>query len=315
MIPFLGDPYFDKIISKVYHEDDDAIIVHVGARGSTKSGSAITTGETIDRDENGFLRFVLPINLVPKQLRPLMRRGWVFPRVVFKPSDLLRIISNPSLPQGSVTVWDETGVEGDARDFATKKNKFLKRVMETVRDRNLVNILTAPTEKSFDIGFRRTMTFFNEFQGKVSLPDGKYGKCLISETTTSGKGKTYYKRIRDKTAIGKTLRLNKYYFPKPSYYLERPYKKYKRLMQTAWYKEYLGELESMDELLKPEEERKRSFDDAVREVFSNPEKFFHPKKKKFVAVVLEKHFNFNVSEAKKLKDFLDFKLLKGEFYV
>ena len=109
------------------------------------------------------------------------------------------------------------------------------------------------------------------------------------------------------------MKLNNYYFPKPSYLLERPYKKYKKLFQTALYKEYAGELDSMDELLKPEEERTKSFQSMAREVFNTPEKFLHPTKKSFVAIVLREAFNLTDIQSKQLKQYLDFKKMTGDF--
>src|SRR3989304_6538706 len=109
---WVSDPFITKIRNRVYKKDLDAVIAMVGERGSTKSGSSISLGYKIDYDKNGYSRFYLPVDYLPKGFK--LKPGEVMPRVVFTPSHFLRLITEDQLPPGSVIILDEIGVLGDS---------------------------------------------------------------------------------------------------------------------------------------------------------------------------------------------------------
>ena len=204
----MENPFFERIKKRIYKQDLDAVILVGGERGSTKSGVSITIANQLDRDKDGNPRFSLPEKYFPKgfKLKPHER----MPRLVFKPTDFLRILSEDNLPRGSAIIWDETGVEADARDFQTKKNKLIKRTLETIRSMNLILFLTAPTVYSYDISLRRSANYYIECQGAIRTSSGKkYGKTRVYEIQTNPKtGKTNFKLLRYSDPItGATTKL------------------------------------------------------------------------------------------------------------
>lgn len=296
-------------------KDKDAIIVMAGERGSTKSGCAITLGWLLDRANDGSPRFFLPKEMIPKEFK--LKKGEWLPRLVFKPSDFMKLLSGkPKLPKGSVIIWDETGVEGDARDFQTKKNKLLKRTLETVRSRNLILILTAPTLQSYDVGFRRSNTLYIEAKGKTVNARGKpVGIVRVYRTSTNPrKGDVYYKylRKRDETPVLKTIK--QFYIGKPPAFLEAPYKRYKDLFQTKLYSSYLNELESADFLSEQKDREKNSGKNhfLLKGVFPNPWRFYDFDKKRFLLAPLKFELGLKDTDARQLKQYLEYKAGRKE---
>ena len=311
------DPFIKRIKKRIYKEDKDAIIIMAGERGSTKSGCAISLGDKLDRDEKGETRFRLPEKYFPKGFK--LRPNEQMPRLVFKPSDFLRILSEDDLPMGSVIIWDETGIEADARDFQSKKNKLLKRTMETIRSLNLILFLTAPTLFSFDISLRRSATYYIECQGAFGTPNGeRFGHTRIYEIQTNPKtGKTYFKVFRFAEAeTERTIRMDRYDIPKPLYRIEKPYKRYKRLFQTTLYEDYYKELTSIDNLIGGGPENKSEDLDVLAEkVLASPLDFFDSKKNKFLVAALRAKLKINRTEAYDLKQLLEFRRDRGEISV
>ena len=176
-------------------KDLDALIVMAGARGSCKSGSALSLAYEIDRDYKGKSRFELK-NL-PKGFK--LKPGETMPRVVFTPTEFLNMISTENLPKNSCIVFDEVGVAGDSREFMSKKNRMLKQVMETIRSKNLVIILTAPTLASFDTSFRRSMSLYirclGQATGQKGFPCSKVVPKIAQTNPASGEVMLKYMKV------------------------------------------------------------------------------------------------------------------------
>lgn len=297
-------------------KDKDAIIVIAGERGSTKSGVAITLGYLLDRGKNGKCRFYLPEKFFPEGFE--LKEGEKLPRVIFKPTDFLKLIQK--LPKGSVLVWDETGVEGDARDFQTKKNKLLKRTMETIRSRNLIIILTAPTLASYDVGFRRSNTIYIECHGATKSPTNKLaGIAKVYRAQTNPRsGKTYYKLLKFKDKSSPILRIIKrFYIGKPPAHLEDPYKRYKELFLTKLYASYIEELDSTDYLDdKTDIINHEQFDTQVEEVLASLRRYYNFKKKRFVPAALKHGLKLKSGwEARQLREYLEFQVTRGKITI
>lgn len=310
----MKNPFVSRILKRVHREDKDAVILVGGPRGSTKSGVSITLGDEIDRDQKtGEPRFRLAEEYFPKgfKLTPTER----MPRVIFQPSIFLKMVSKGELPPGSALVWDETGVEADARDFQTKKNKLLKRTLETIRSMNLVLFLTAPTVFSYDIALRRSASFYIECSGAIRTNRGKrYGKTRIYEIQTNSKtGKTYYKLLRYYDPVTEQIvKLERFDVPKPHAYLERAYKRYKKLFQTALYKDYSRELSGMDKLGISGKDDKMDLEDLARKILKSPTSYFDETKNKFLVAPIRAGLGVSRIEAYELKQLLEFRLSKGE---
>lgn len=311
----MKNPFVSRILKRVHKQDKDAIILVGGPRGSTKSGVSITLGDAIDRDQKtGEPRFRLSEEYFPKGFT--LAPNDAMPRVLFQPSIFLKMLAKGDLPPGSAIIWDETGVEADARDFQSKKNKLLKRTLETVRSMNLVLFLTAPTVFSYDISLRRSASYYIECSGAIrTAAGGRYGKTRIYKIQTNSKtGKTYYKLLRYYEPVtGRVAKLERFDVPKPPAYLERPYKRYKKLFQTTLYKEYARELSDMKGL--SEDDGKVDLEDLVGSVLKSPTDFFDVKKNKFLVAPMRAKFGVSRLDAYELKQLLEFRLSKGEIQI
>lgn len=319
--PAIGqDPVLKKLWNETHENDNDALIAIAGKRGSTKSGCAISLGWRLDKSPAKlWSRFYLPQTLWPKDFKLLP--GEILPRLIYKPTDFLKLI-NMGLPAGSVIVWDETGVEGDARDFATKKNKLLKRTFETVRSLNLILMMTAPSLKSFDVAFSRSTGFYFNTLGKTSFthPNGvrkDYGIVKVHETSlNAATGKVYYPYLVYKDQFGKLRKLDQnYYIEKPPIWLEAPYKRYKKLFQEKLYNEYINELDEIDSISidGQMETTTQILKTLLEQIRLRPEKYYDFKKKKFVVAALKFHGGLNKdADAKRFAELLEFKIQTGE---
>lgn len=316
------DPVINKFRRRIFAKDNDVFLILAGKRGSTKSGDAIRLGYEMDVDHKKRTRFFLPDNLLPPNFK--MLPGERMPRVFYKPSQFLNMIKTPSkFPMASCFVWDEVGVEGDARDFAKKKNKLLKRVFQTIRSLNWFIMLTAVTLKDFDIAFGRSAGFYMKVLKQCELNiNGKlmpYGKTKVYETDINPTtAKAYHINLRYQDTDGQYKVLsNFYYIKKPPDFMEKPYKRYKKLFQTTLYREYSTEMDEIDDfyLDQDTEDEMGIIDVVMKDVLSNPQNFYDYKKKKFVLAAIQYNGQQRIKSdilARKVLQLLNFKLSKGE---
>lgn len=238
------DPFLHDLHRRTSKEkDQDAIVAAIGERGSTKSGCSIAIGNMLDS------QFSLPDDMLPRGFR--LMPGEVMPRVVFSPEDYMKLLFVKKLPPGSVIIFDEIGVAGDARQFLSKKNIMLKQTLETVRSRRLILFLTAPTLSSFDVAIRRSLTHYMRCLGKgKDLDTGKsYGLVKpfrIKTDPISGEVKLYklrYKKYQD--LLTKSVNYQKIY--RPPAYMEKPYKRLKKFIQNKLYENYYNQFLAIKE--------------------------------------------------------------------
>lgn len=324
------NPLVVNITNKV-NNDGDSIIVCGGARGSCKSGSLTSLFHQVDSDYKGNSRFRLPYQLLPKDF--VIKLGEVVPRVVWRPRDFLKLITmSEHLPAKSAIIWDETGVEGDSREFLTLRNRLIKKTLETIRSRNLVIGLTAPTIKSFDVSFSRVATHYFKMEGVATagdLPPKRFGSKNYSKgkiyllETDPFKGKILKKYILfENPEEGRLRQLSsdetRYYFRKPAPELENPYKRLKNRMQTFWYKDYdkvLGEFDEVISEKEDEDKKGHNLKYLAKEFAKNPHKFYDTEKNKIVIGALIAEFNLPTVKAKELRDYVRFLIKKGEIKI
>lgn len=240
------DPLLSNVRSRILDKDQDGLIAMVGERGSGKSGSSISLSHMLDRDYKGRSRFNLPPKYLPKGFKLL--EGEVMPRVVWTPEDFLTIIMEENLPELSCIIFDEIGVAGDSREFMTRKNRMLKQTMETIRSRNLVIFMTAPTLSSFDASLRRSMSHYINFHGivpkQVGLGSCARSRVYISEVNARD-GRIYLKYFKFRDEYGFIRKMKNYFIPKPPSYLENPYKRLKEFMQNKLYDRFKQEFKDV----------------------------------------------------------------------
>ena len=307
-----------KFIRNRIRKDMDAVVVMVGERGSCKSGCSITLSEILDRDMNHKSRFRLPESYFPKGFK--LKPGEEMPRVIFKPSDFLRLITEERLPKGSCIVFDEVGVGGDSREFMSKKNKMLKQVMETIRSRNLIIFLTAPTLSSFDISFRRSMSTYVNCLGQSVSNTGQSCALVIpaSSKPDPKEGDIYTKNMIKHRAMSVVpKKVNKLRIIKPPAYLENPYKRLKELMQKELYLGFSREMEVLGDFFgsKEKESKANTLEELAHKVMVSPLDYFDSTKRKFVPSVLQAKLNIRAQQAFSLNQLLMFRLNNGELHV
>ena len=308
------------ILNRVYREDKDCVGVFIGERGGGKSTSAISWGYKLDRDQKTKeSRFFLPDELVPKELK--LRHGEKMPRVVFRASDFMKLVSDYDLPRGSVIVLEEVGLMMDSREALSKTNRMLKKTFESIRSKNLIVFLTVPTLGSFDIGVRRSLTMLFECEGITHLNKKKYCRNRVVTIQANSKtGKIYYHGIRWKEDDSFPKRLSWINVPKPPDYIYKPYYRAKELYQKETYRNFNEELKAIDNYLGDETSDvskvlKKSNTDVMEQILASPDKFFDYEKKVFVVPLIEMGLGIKYSQAYKIKKYLDFQVKSGDVLI
>lgn len=123
-----NDPFLEYIRWRI-KANKNCVIIIVGGTGSGKSWAALSIGEELD-DKFG-------IN-----------------NIAFRAVEFMKLI-NKDFPPGSVLMFDEGGVDLGARDFMTKVNRILSKVLQTVRYKNHIIIITVPDMKFIDAHARK----------------------------------------------------------------------------------------------------------------------------------------------------------------
>jgi hypothetical protein len=298
-----GDPIMQECWKRIYRQDRNVLAIFCGATGTRKSGSAISFCDNMDVSRDNKRRFNNT-------------------RIVFKAQDFIKLVQS-NLPKGSAILWDEAGVDNDAREYYTKKNKLIKYVFQTFRYKNYLVVLTVPDLKSIDIGTRKLMHLYFEMYDSQSLPNHSAGKVEWIQTNPK-EGKLYFKSPRFWGKDGIYRKLGTYYIPKPRPELELPYKQFKDVSASQWYSDFNKELDYMDEVLKVEKSSKVAPRDNLIKVESlieeNLPKFLHPSGNRVVADLVEKNFIENKIDytsylIKKAVNLINIRIKKGEISV
>ena len=216
-----ADPILSYFWERIYKKDQNVLLMMCGGTGTCKSGSALSIGHAFDVGKSGERRFNID-------------------RVVFKASEFVNVIRGKppykKLPRGSVVVWDEIGVENDARNYYSDRNKLVKYVMQTFRYMNFILIMTVPDIKSVDIGTRRLMHCYFEMNGPNRPRTCALGRFKLWQVNPET-GKAYPKYLRYYKNRKKKKIVN-VFIPRPPKELERAYKIKKKAVTEAWYDDF-----------------------------------------------------------------------------
>lgn len=112
------------------------IIAFVGAMGSGKSYSAISLAQAIDPN-------------------------FTADNIVFTVAEFAKKIT-ANLPRGSVVIFDDAGVDANARDWHSKRVKLLARVAQSFRIFGIIVIITTPKMEYIDSQTRKLLTVLFE---------------------------------------------------------------------------------------------------------------------------------------------------------
>ena len=140
-----------------------------GETGSGKSWSCLRIAEELQPDFN-----------VKKQ-------------VVFGCLEFLELL-NSNIKPGSVIIWEEAGVDLYNREFATKMNRFINKVFQTFRLKNLIVLMNSPSWDFVDVGIRRLfhakfVTLGIDFKNELVKLKPRF------HTFNEDSGKWYVKRL------------------------------------------------------------------------------------------------------------------------
>jgi len=215
------------IKDRVENKNKNFVMLFVGATGSGKSYSALRLAEMLD--DNTF----------------------DISRVKFKAKDFMNCINDlversekGEQIKGKVIVWDEFGVEHNAREFMTISNRVINYFFQTSRHLNLIVIMTVPLLSFIDSATRKLSHGVAEMKGINSKNKTASVRVKMIQTNVMT-GKEYPKYLRYKKS-NKTFKSAKLKFHLPSKELCEAYEREKKAFTTQLNKEI------MDKLLKSE---------------------------------------------------------------
>jgi hypothetical protein len=166
-------------------------------------------------------------------------------RVVFTVKDFLELLK--TLPKGAVVVFDEAGVDFDARRSSSNKNIFFSNVLKTFRYRNIPTIFTLPHLAMLDKNARRLFHFWV----KTRSIDYEREICwtsfyvINSEDDWSDTIKRFMVRVRDPKAKEKR-KIAKVGFKKPRKDLVDEYEQKKHEYVQAMLKDMQKRMDKKD---------------------------------------------------------------------
>jgi hypothetical protein len=121
-------------IKKRISENKNFLGIFSGSTGSGKTWAAMRFAEMLDKS---FLDPGIGIN-----------------RIIFKSQDFLKLI-NTELPNGSVIIWDECGIDQGNRTWQSFMNKTINWVLQSFRYKNIIVLFTTPYSDFLDAGTRK----------------------------------------------------------------------------------------------------------------------------------------------------------------
>ena len=186
-----------RYIKKRIDENKNFMAIISGATGSGKSWSALSIGQLLDPEFD-------------------------VSRVIFRGTDLLKLINSGKLKKGSVIVWDEAGVDLSNRSWQSATNKLLNFLLQTFRHKNIILLFTTPYSDFVDKLTRRL--FHAEFK-TISIDFDKNTtkiKPLLIQYNARY-GKFYYKFLRIIHREGGAVPISEWNVPSPSKELIKAY--------------------------------------------------------------------------------------------
>ena len=204
----VSDSAFVSIGLKRIRQNKNYIIVVVGATGSGKSYAALSIAEDID---------------------PTFDAS----KIAFKLLDFIKLVKS-DMPKGSAIVFDEGGVEMQARNFMTLMNKALSYITQTMRYKNQIIIITVPDFSFIDVQVRKlvhmlVVTGHIDRRNKVNIVK----PFQIRVRANDGKVFRTYPRVYNKTKG--YVKIQEVAVHLPSVKLRHEYEKLKRAYTEQLY--------------------------------------------------------------------------------
>lgn len=207
---------------RVMNKNKNLFMLFVGATGSGKSYAALRLSELIDK-------------------------SFTIDRVCFKAKDFMNTINQLVVRsekgeeiKGLVVMWDEFGVEHNAREFMTISNRVINYFFQTSRHLNLIVIVTVPLLSFIDSATRKLSHVIAEMIGIDSHHKTSSVRIKMLQTNVMT-GKEYPKYLRYRKNH-RMLVSKKIKFKLPSKKLFEAYEKKKKVFTTQLNIEIMNKL-------------------------------------------------------------------------
>ena len=152
-------------------------------------------------------------------------------RIITSMKQLMKLINSGKLKKGSAILWDEAGIDIDAKSWQSLTNKLINSLLQTFRHQQFILLFTAPYMDFIDAGTRKL--FHAEFS--VLSIDYTKKKTKIRPQLiqyNSRFKKFYYKYLRVTKPPRGVVKINKWNVPKPSNWLISEYEAIKSNFTT-----------------------------------------------------------------------------------
>jgi len=160
-----------------------------GPTGSGKSWTALSIAELLDPEFNG-------------------------DRIIFKARQLMKLINEGDLKDGSVIVWDEAGIDLSNRNWQSVTNKMLNALLQTFRHKNFILFFTVPYHDFIDSSTRKLFHADFETQRINKIQEVVIIKPkLLQYNSNMGKWYRKYLKVQQNGAV---VKIRKWAVPKPS---------------------------------------------------------------------------------------------------
>ena len=139
-------------------------------------------------------------------------------RIITSMKQLMKLINYGKLKKGSAILWDEAGIDIDAKSWQSLTNKLINSLLQTFRHKQFILLFTAPYMDFIDAGTRKL--FHAEFS--VLSIDYTKKKTKIRPQLiqyNSRFKKFYYKYLRVTKPPRGVVKISKWNVPKPPNWL------------------------------------------------------------------------------------------------
>ena len=144
----LDDPFIREVCEEIYYEKGVVLIIIVGRRGRGKSRVAIKIASGLNP---AFLS---------EDADTIIRK-----RVIRSVRQLAELMNDTSIKRGDVIVFDEAGVGAGSREWYTKLNRNISKLIQIFRYTGVVLILTVPKMDLVDTHIRSDVNYSIEAVG------------------------------------------------------------------------------------------------------------------------------------------------------
>jgi DNA-binding CsgD family transcriptional regulator len=183
-------------------------------------------------------------------------------RIVFSGLELMSLINSGKLKKGSVIIFEEIGVNLDAKNWQSTTNKMLNYLMQTFRHRNFIFIMNSPYMDFVDASTRK---LFHAEMSTAGIDSNKKQVRLKPHQIQYNPRikKFYYKRLKVITAQGK-VPVDWWLVDMPSKDLIKAYEEKKKAFTDKLNKDIQAELQAIED--KKHKGQKKELTDNQEEI-------------------------------------------------